>query len=143
MRKVSLPGTPAMVVLAALVLGILAIFVMGKDAGAAPQTNVEEAVTAAAPSGETLDRATLHRYAEGTWASFEAMTEPNTGLPADTLRADGERSVKTSTTNIGAYIWSVLVAEELGIITHDEAVSRLDKTITTLEGMERHESSGQ
>ncbi|CAN5121051.1 hypothetical protein BH18ACT10_BH18ACT10_13900 [soil metagenome] len=144
MRKISLPGTPTVVMLVALVLGALAIFVVvGKDAGAAPRANADEAVSAAAPSGGTLDRATLHRYAEGTWASFEAMTDPNTGLPADTLKADGTRSVKTSTTNIGAYIWSVLVAEELGIITHDETVSRLDRTITTLEGMERHEPSGQ
>ena len=93
--------------------------------------------------GNDLARQTLHRYAEGTWASFEAMTDPNTGLPAGTLREDGEWSVKTSITNIGAYIWSTVVAEELGIIGHDEAVARLDRTLTTLEGMERHEPSGQ
>jgi hypothetical protein len=89
------------------------------------------------------DRATLERYARDTWASFVAMTDPGTGLPADSLRADGERSVQTSTTNIGAYLWSTLVAERLGIIGHGEAVARLDKTIGTLERMERHPESGQ
>ena len=53
----------------------------------------------------------LQRYAEGTWASFVAMTDEQSGLPADTLKADGTRSVQTSTTNIGAYMWSALVAE--------------------------------
>ena len=87
-------------------------------------------------------RQTLHRYARDTWASFVAMT-PATGLPADTLREDGERSVKTSTTNIGAYMWSTVVARELDIISHGDAVARLDQTLTTLEGMERHEPSKQ
>ena len=97
-----------------------------------------------AVSASTPDmRQTLHRYARGTWASFVAMTDPETGLPADTLREDGERSVKTSTTNIGAYMWSTVVARELNIIGHGEAVARLDRTLTTLEGMERHEPSKQ
>ena len=29
--------------------------------------------------------AELERYAEGTWRSFEAMTDPGSGLPADSL----------------------------------------------------------
>ena len=47
-----------------------------------------------------------------------AMTDERTGLPADSLKADGTRSVQTSTTNIGAYMWSALVAEDLRIIGH-------------------------
>ena len=88
-------------------------------------------------------RETLYRYARDTWASFVAMTDPNTGLPADSLSVDGIRSVQTSTTNIGAYMWSTLVAEQLGLISHSEAVERLTKTLGTLETMERHQQSGQ
>jgi hypothetical protein len=102
---------------------------------------------AAAATGPTnltdAQRATLLRYAEDTWASFVAMTDEDSGLPADSLKFDGTRSVQTSTTNIGAYLWSTVVAERLGIISHQEAVDRTDQTITTLEGMERHEPSGQ
>ena len=89
------------------------------------------------------DRATLERYARDTWASFVAMTDPDSGLPADSLSADGERSVQTSTTNIGAYMWSTLVARELGIVGGAEALARLEKTVGTLEHMERHAPSGQ
>ena len=85
----------------------------------------------------------LERYAETTWASFVAMTDAQSGLPADALDADGSTSVQTSTTNIGAYMWSTLVAERLGIIRHRETVDRLGRTLTTLEGMERHKPSGQ
>jgi hypothetical protein len=85
----------------------------------------------------------LQTYARDTWASFVAMTDPHSGLPADRLEADGTRSVQTSTTNIGAYMWSVLVAQRLGIINHAEVVDRLSRTIYTLEHMERHEPDGQ
>ena len=86
---------------------------------------------------------TLERYAEGTWRSFEAMTDEQSGLPADILQSDGTRSVQTSNTNIGAYMWSAVVAEELDIIRRSELVDRLRLTINTLEDMERHELSGQ
>jgi hypothetical protein len=89
------------------------------------------------------DRATLMRYAEDTWASFVAMTDEASGMPADKLKHDGTTSVQTSTTNIGAYMWSAVVAEELGIIGRTELVDRLAVTLDTLEGLERHEESGQ
>jgi hypothetical protein len=86
---------------------------------------------------------TLLRYARDTWASLVAMTDPKSGLPADSLNADGTASVQTSTTNIGAYLWSTLVVDQLGIISHAEAVSRLDRTLTTLAKMKRDKLSGQ
>ena len=88
-------------------------------------------------------QATLLRYAHDTWASLAAMTDPKSGLPADALDSDGTTSVQTSTTNIGAYMWSTLVADQLGIITHADAVSRLGRTLTTLGKMERDKASGQ
>ena len=98
-------------------------------------------VGAASPKKEQA--ATLLDYARTTWASFVAMTDEESGLPADSLHFDGTRSVQTSTTNIGALMWSTIVAREVGIITADDAVELLTKTLTTLESMERHEASGQ
>jgi hypothetical protein len=85
----------------------------------------------------------LREYAKGTWASFAAMTDKRSGLPADILNADGTTSVQTSTTNIGAYMWSAVAAEELGFISKKELVARLSTTLSTLERMERHAPSGQ
>ena len=106
------------------------------------------AFPAAAAAGGSNDlssaqRRTLLGYARTTWASFVAMTDRDSGLPADSLAADGTPSVQTSTTNIGAYMWSTVVADELDIISHRDAVRRLRKTLTSLETMERHEPSGQ
>jgi hypothetical protein len=97
---------------------------------------------AAAPA-HAGDRATLQRYAEATWASFDAMTDRRSGLPTDVLYTDGRRDVQTSTTNIGAYMWSAVAAERLGIIGRGELTRRLERTVATLERMERHEPSGQ
>ena len=85
----------------------------------------------------------LERYAEDTWDSFVAMTDEESGLPADRLEADGTLSVQTSTTNIGAYMWSAVVAEEAGAIRRSELTSKLRQTLSTLERMERHKPSGQ
>ena len=71
------------------------------------------------------------------------MTDPSSGLPADILNSDGSTSVQTSTTNIGAYMWSAVSAQRLGFITRRELVARLSRTIGTLERMERYADTGQ
>src|SRR5918995_208096 len=74
----------------------------------------------------------LREYAATTWASFVAMTDERSGLPADILEADGTRSVQTSTTNIGAYMWSAVAARELDIISTTQLIQRLRRTLRTL-----------
>ncbi len=98
-----------------------------------------ESVPAAVESGQVR----LMRYAAATWHSFEDMVDTPSGLPTDQLYDDGHTDVQTSTTNIGAYMWSAVAAERLGLIGHRELVRRLARTMTTLERMERHEPSGQ
>jgi hypothetical protein len=99
----------------------------------------------AVPSGAAggTNSARLHDYAEATWRSFVHMVDTPSGLPTDQLYADGSTDVQTSTTNIGAYMWSAVVAQRLGIIGHHELVTRLTATITTLQHMERYKNTGQ
>jgi hypothetical protein len=99
------------------------------------------------PAGDAVadgqDQSQLRDYAARTWASLAAMTDPQSGLPADSLGADGTRSVQTSTTNIGAYMWSAVGARRLGLIDDAELESRLSRTLKTLEHMERYRDTGQ
>jgi hypothetical protein len=61
----------------------------------------------AAPAAvQESDHARPMQYAEATWASFAAMVDTSSGLPTDQLHDDGTTDVQTSTTNIGAYLWS-------------------------------------
>src|SRR3954468_18979041 len=85
---------------------------------------VGAATAQAATTTGGRDGAPLRAYAERTWASMAAMTDPDSGLPADILNADGSTSVQTSTTNIGAYMWSAVAARRLGIIGQGELVAR-------------------
>ena len=83
----------------------------------------------------------LYQYAIDTWRSFAAMTYPG-GLPADHIRADGERGQYTSPTNIAAYLWSTLAAGDLQMIPPAETCQRIEETLGTLARLERHLPSG-
>ncbi len=96
---------------------------------------------AAAGSNDSV----LRTYTADTWRSMAAMADPGTGLVADNIGGDlssASRAKYTSPTNIGAYIWSAVAARRTGLITATEEVSRVQKTLTTLEGLEIHEPSG-
>ncbi|MBC9820600.1 glucoamylase family protein [Terrabacter sp. MAHUQ-38] len=98
-----------------------------------------------APSALALDSARVRTWAADTWHSLVAMTDPSTGLPADNIPeslAAGDRSSFTSPTNIGGYLWSTVVARELGLITKDEATARLVRTLKTIYRMQHHGPSG-
>jgi hypothetical protein len=94
--------------------------------------------------GDDTDRV-LREYAADTWRSFEAMTDPDTGLPADNVGGDLDASTRsgyTSPTNIGAYLWSTVVARDLGLVSSSEARKRMTRTLGTVSTLERHEDSG-
>jgi hypothetical protein len=91
------------------------------------------------------DRTTLLRWAADTWRSFEAMTDPDTGLPTDSIAASldpATRSGYTSPTNIGGLLWCTVAARDLGLVEPGEARDRLRLLLTTLAGMEMHGESG-
>ena len=86
------------------------------------------------------DWAKLNGYAKQTWRSFEALTLP-TGLPADSLTwsKDGkfQTAPLTSPSDIAAYLWSTMAAEDLKIIAGDEAADRMGRTLATLVKLDR------
>jgi hypothetical protein len=90
-------------------------------------------------------RGRLVGWARDTWHSLVAMTDPGTGLPADNIPASlaaSDRSGYTSPTNIGGYLWSTVVARELGLISSGECVRRCDRTLRTVAKLAHHEPSG-
>src|SRR5690242_8232453 len=91
---------------------------------------------AVGPAG--VAHAGLRQYATRTWASMAAMVDTPSGLPADVLNRDGTTSVQTSPTDVGAYMWSAVAAERLGIISRRELRRRMAATLRSLAGMERY-----
>ncbi len=101
----------------------------------------------AAPFGrETLpsdDRDFLLETARKTWGYFEELVhgDPN-GLVPDNLAAERDESPpliapRTSPTNIGLALLADLAAHDFGWLETDRLLARLDRTLRTVEGLER------
>ena len=125
------PGlAPCLVVLGVLLPGLQ----VGLESTHAASTAARAGVLSAD------ERLTLLQYAKDTWRSFDRLILPS-GLPADGLRRDSEGRttpwMQDVPNDIAAYLWSVLAAERLHLIGASEARSRLDRTLTTLAGMDR------
>ncbi len=87
------------------------------------------------------DRTELRTVARRTWAYFERfVTAEHNMLPPDNFQEIPEPVVagRTSPTNVGIYLLSVIAARDFGWISLGEAVRRVRETMTTLERMERH-----
>jgi cyclic beta-1,2-glucan synthetase len=88
------------------------------------------------------ERRELRLIAARTWRFFETfVTDEDHDLPPDNYQED-PRSVlarRTSPTNIGLYLLSVVAAHDLGFIELDEVVDRLTKTLDSVDKLEHRE----
>ncbi len=84
-------------------------------------------------TSELNDRNFLQKLLENTWISLDAMIDASTGLPRDTQKPGGH----TNTTNIGLYLASLCVANEIGLINPSNGFKRAEKIIRTLETFKR------
>ncbi|KQO73803.1 glucoamylase family protein [Rhizobium sp. Leaf262] len=100
-------------------------------------------------SAETEDRlfvsehvsSELRKIARRTWRYYEAfVTSGENYLPPDNYQETPEPVVasRTSPTNIGVYLLSVISARQFGWISFSETVERMEKTIETVEKMEKY-----
>ncbi len=88
------------------------------------------------------DRTVLRRTARKTWRYFETfVTGADAWLAPDNYQedADGPKLARrTSPTNIGMSLLSTLAAHDLGYLSTDGLLGRLNAMVTTLEGLERY-----
>jgi cyclic beta-1,2-glucan glucanotransferase len=82
----------------------------------------------------------LRLIARRTWCFFEAfVTAEDNMLPPDNFQDDPSPVVahRTSPTNIGLYLLSVVAAHDFGWLGTLDALDRLDQTFSTLDKLER------
>jgi cyclic beta-1,2-glucan synthetase len=88
------------------------------------------------------ERALFRATARKTWRFFETFVTAADGwLPPDNFQEPGDGPMvarRTSPTNIGMSLLSSLAAHDLGYLTTPALIERLDRTLTTLEGLERY-----
>ncbi len=91
------------------------------------------------PEIDEEDRRRLRLIARKTWRYFEVFVGAGDhGLPPDNFQETPQPTVahRTSPTNIGMSLLAALAAHDLGFISNDELVERIDATLTTIEGLE-------
>ncbi|MBP9865417.1 MAG: DUF3131 domain-containing protein, partial [Candidatus Omnitrophica bacterium] len=67
-----------------------------------------------------------------TWNYIADFVEPSTGLPYDS----NKKQPATSVSNIGLYLGSTAIAYRTGLITREEALSRINAAFTSLKKLE-------
>ncbi len=84
------------------------------------------------------DASVLRRHAADQWRFFaDTVTRETHFLPPDNLQLSPsyELAMRTSPTNIGLFLLSVLAALDLGFLDAKEAADRLERTLATVEGL--------
>ncbi|MGH8862959.1 MAG: glucoamylase family protein, partial [Jatrophihabitantaceae bacterium] len=125
--------------LLAALIGTLLAASLAVSVAAAPAASARTA-SGARPDGTNLSadqRAALLGIARDSWRFYEHDIDPNTHLPLDNLGPGTTRGTYTSAANIGVYLWAVVAAHDLGIISKGDAMSRVRETLTSVRGLKR------
>src|SRR6185503_5234735 len=88
-----------------------------------------------------VERQSAVRYARLHWQFFEQFVSEGTQwLAPDNFQEDPEPVIapRTSPTNIGLQLMSIVSARDLGFIQLDAMIDRIEKVFRTLERMRRY-----
>jgi hypothetical protein len=88
-------------------------------------------------------RENLLGIAKDTWKFYATDVDPTTHLPMDNVTHAGGSAAPTgygrytSASNIGVYLWAVVAASDLGLISRRQASKQLEATLTEVAGLAR------
>ncbi|KAA6461870.1 DUF3131 domain-containing protein [Acidobacteria bacterium AB60] len=89
------------------------------------------------PPIPTAQRMELMQIARDTWGFYAADVDPSTHLPMDNFGANGVGRY-TSASNIGVYLWAVVAANDLGLVSRPQARALIRATLTEVQGLRRY-----
>jgi hypothetical protein len=133
------------IVAAAVIVALLATL--------APMTQARAAGTGAADGGgvqtysglNQAQQANLLSIASQTWNFYNVDVDSATNLPMDNLTFAGGTSTPTtygrytSAADIGVYLWAVVSARDLGIISDQQAQAKVQATLTEVSHLQRYD----
>ncbi|MEO6702057.1 MAG: DUF3131 domain-containing protein, partial [Jatrophihabitantaceae bacterium] len=82
-------------------------------------------------------RAALYSIARDSWKFYAADIDPNTHLPLDNLGPGNTRGSYTSAANIGVYLWAVVSAKDLKLISDRQAATLISATLRSVATLKR------
>ena len=92
----------------------------------------------------SAQRANLLSVARDTWKFYDADIDKATNLPMDNVTFAGGSATPTATgrytsaSNIGVYLWAVVAARDLGLITDTQAQAKVRATLTEVSHLPRY-----
>src|SRR5664279_171564 len=122
--------------LAAVLLAVLMAFSLA----AAPAVGAKSTAQQAQLQGSGLSahqRTVLYGIAKDTWAFYKHDLDPNTHLPLDNIGPGKVRGAYTSSANIGVYLWAVVSAGDLKLISRSEATALITATLEAVGKLKR------
>jgi hypothetical protein len=129
---------PTIAAVAVAVLSLLSPLAQARAAAAGAGAPV------AAYRGLTqAQRASLLGIARDTWKFYGADVDPATHLPMDNLTFAGGSAAPTgygrytSAANVGVYLWAVVSASDLGLVSRPQARSLIQATLTEVAHLKR------
>ena len=90
-------------------------------------------------------QANLLSIARDTWKFYSADIDPATSLPMDNLTFAGGSDTPTtygrytSAADIGVYLWAVVSARDLGLVSEQQAQARIEATLTEVSHLQRYD----
>ena len=90
-------------------------------------------------------RANLLGIARDTWKFYGADVDQATNLPMDNMTFAGGSATPTSygrytsAANIGVYLWAVVSARDLGLISEPQARAKIAATLTEVSHLQRYD----
>ena len=99
-------------------------------------------VVAAPASAATFtgqQRTVLYGIARDTWRFYGSDVDPSTHLPLDNLGPGAVRGAYTSASNVGVYLWAVVAAHDLGLISEARADQLAGATLGEVARLKRYD----
>ena len=90
-------------------------------------------------------QASLLSVARQTWNFYTDDVDPATNLPMDNITYAGDSAAPssygryTSAADIGVYLWAVVAARDLGVISTQQAADRIRATLSEVQHLRRYD----
>ncbi len=130
----------------AAALGAVGFLLLPTQTGASASPAAAGAASVANYSGLTGgERATLMGIARDTWKFYAFDVDPGTHLPMDNLTFAGGSATPTtygrytSAANIGVYLWAVVAARDLGLVSNAKARDLVAATLHEVAHLKRYD----
>jgi hypothetical protein len=128
------------------VLAAVGFLLLPTQAGASASPAAAGAASVANYSGLTGgERAALMGIARDTWKFYAVDVDPGTHLPMDNLTFAGGSATPTSygrytsAANIGVYLWAVVAARDLGLVSNAKARGLVSATLHEVAHLKRYD----